>query len=392
MERKNYDVRRLSAYHEKKDASHNSFDTLLKEIEQRRNHSFPRIYALFAAIAVLLIGGLIFLWQSTSLKVVLAPKKITIQPQGEIITLPHEALSVRIPLADADLPFLTKKVEARARGTIVVYNASGTKAHQFVKRTRFEAADGNIYRIEKALTIPGATKQGSELVPGEVEAEVVADEPGEAYNKDLVDFTVPGLKGSPLFEKFYARSKGPLTGGFVGEEMTIDRKAIADDASFAERERALGEELRAHLPDGFLLPEVAWDVAYGMEGEAPYAEVTGWMVKRDDLDKKLASLFFEEEESKKVMLLDDSRLSLTSVSLLEDNSALRLIAEGEVVYVERIDKDRLPTVIAGLSSAEEINTFFEDLGSIESATLIFSPAIFKRIPSKPSRITIDVSL
>jgi hypothetical protein len=393
MERKNYDVRQLSAYQEKKDANP-SFGRLLKEIEDRRKHPSRGKYLIIAAIAILMMsGGVFFLWQNASLAISITPKKVTIQPQGEIIALPFEKISVRVPLAGVDIPLVSKHVEEYARGTIVIYNA-GTDTHQFVARTRFESPDGKIYRIQKSIAIPGATKKENELTAGSIEAEAVADEPGEASNKEFTDFTVPGLKGSPLFEKFYARSKGAIAGGRVGEEQVVDRKAI-EGSAFAERERALSEQLHAQLPNGFLLPQSAWHISYVVENGIPQADITGWIIKRDDLGKKLSSLFFEEEESKRVALFDLANLTISSISepdaLAGENAFLRLVAKGEVVYVERIDKDRLPALIVNLHSANEINAFFESLGSVESATLIFSPSFFERIPADASRITVDVS-
>ncbi len=105
-----------------------------------------------------------------------------------------------------------EKVNRAASGTIIIYNNYNATAQRLVKNTRFETPEGLIFRITDSVTVPG--KKGT--VPGSVEATIVADATGEKYNVGLKDFTIPGFKGDPRFNTFYARSKTPLQGGFVG--------------------------------------------------------------------------------------------------------------------------------------------------------------------------------
>lgn len=390
---KNRDVRRLPAYHDQEVAPQ-SFDSLLKEIEERRKRPSHKWYAIGLGIFLLLAGGFFFVWRNASLRVVLTPKKIMINAEGQMVALPFEEISLRVPFEGADIPFVIKKVEEHARGIVVVYNAYSTKPHRFVARTRFESPDGKIYRIEKPLFIPGATEEGGALVPGSIEVEVAAENSGVEYNKEFTDLTVPGLKGSALFEKFYARSKGPISGGRKGEERVVDRKALTGGA-FGDQERSFIDKLKVQMPDGFLLPDASWRVAY--EGEPPEisANVTGRMIKRADLGVKLASLFFEPGQAGRVILVDDSRLSLKNLSSLSNGAdkgdLLRVMAQGEVVYAENLAKEEMPSALVKLRSSEEVDAFLKNLGSVESATLIFSPAFLKRVPSNPNRIIIDVA-
>lgn len=393
---KNRDVRRLSAYHDDhgRDAAEpQSFNSLLKEIEERRKQPSHKWYAVGLGIFLLLTGSFFFVWRNASLRVVLTPKKVTVNPEGQIVVLPFEKISLKETFESADIPFTVKKIEERARGAIVVYNAYSAKPHRFVARTRFESPDGKIYRIEKPLLIPGAKEEGGTLAPGSIEVEVVAESPGEEYNKEFADLAVPGLKGSALFEKFYARSKGPISGGRKGEERVVDLKASASEA-FASQERSFVDKLLVQMPEGFLLPEAAWNVAYGEDPPAFYADITGRIIKRADLGAKLALLLFGSDQAGRVMLIDDSRLSLKNLSPLgngaDKEDSLRVMVQGEAIYAERIAKEEMPSALAELHSSEKIDTFLKNLGSIESATLIFSPAFLKRIPSNPSRITIDV--
>ncbi|OGG71770.1 hypothetical protein A3A35_02515 [Candidatus Kaiserbacteria bacterium RIFCSPLOWO2_01_FULL_51_21] len=133
----------------------------------------------------------------------------------EVITLDKNG-SLAVPATGEE------EANVRASGQIIIYNNYGSQAQRLVRNTRFESSDKRIYRIDKSVVVPGKTASG----PGSLEVTVYADEPGEKYNADLMDFTVPGFKGSPQYDKFYARSKTPMTGGFVGKRLTVDPAAL----------------------------------------------------------------------------------------------------------------------------------------------------------------------
>lgn len=137
-----------------------------------------------------------------------------------------------------------EQAEEQARGRITVYNEFSESSQRLIKNTRFAAPDGKIYRIRESIVVPGRKPDGT---PGSVEVDVFAEEAGEAYNKPATEFTVPGLAGLPQEGKIYAKSTGPLSGGFVGERRTVGE---------AERTRAY-DEMRTALKDELLAAAVA---------------------------------------------------------------------------------------------------------------------------------------
>ena len=44
---------------------------------------------------------------------------------------------------------------------------------------------------------------------------------GEEYNSTPLDFEILVFKGTPKYSKFYARSKGDITGGFKGKSPVV---------------------------------------------------------------------------------------------------------------------------------------------------------------------------
>jgi len=148
-----------------------------------------------------------------------------------------------------------KTVNSKASGTITIYNEFGSQSQILIKNTRFQATDGKIYRIDRSVTVPGTKTVGGKTVPGTLDVTVYADASGPSYNIGLSDFTVPGFKGSPRFDKFYAKSKTPMTGGVSGivkvvsdEDITQARSSLS--ASLKEK---LLKEAEAELPKGMVL-------------------------------------------------------------------------------------------------------------------------------------------
>lgn len=175
----------------------------------------------------------------------------------QVITIEREGSEVVKASGEAD-------VERRASGVIIVENDYSKALQRLIKNTRFEAPDGKIYRINESVDVPGQRIEGGKTLPGAVEVTVYADSPGEAYNRGLTDFTIPGFKGDPRYGKFTARSKTPMTGGFVGRE-----RVVSDDELAAARSRirdSLAGELkgaaRAQMPAGFILFDDASVISY----------------------------------------------------------------------------------------------------------------------------------
>ncbi|MEI7749826.1 MAG: hypothetical protein WCJ25_02380 [Candidatus Moraniibacteriota bacterium] len=102
---------------------------------------------------------------------------------------------------------------SKATGKVIIYNEYGPDAQQLVATTRFQSDDGKVFRLSKGVTVPGITKQNGQNVPGVVEADIVADVAGSAYDIGPTNFSIPGFSGGPKAGKIYAKSKSAMTGG-----------------------------------------------------------------------------------------------------------------------------------------------------------------------------------
>lgn len=108
-------------------------------------------------------------------------------------------------------------VERKARGVITVHNGYSSSPQRLTARTRFAAPDGKIFRLDTAITVPGAKIEGGNIIPSSIDAAVTADKPGEEYNiGPVAKFTIPGFFGTDRYEGFHGSSSAPMTGGFMG--------------------------------------------------------------------------------------------------------------------------------------------------------------------------------
>lgn len=157
----------------------------------------------------------------------------------------------------------TDSVGRKARGSITIYNNFGVEPQSLVASTRFVTPDGKIYRLDSNVTVPGATKDGTKIVPSSIEATVTADQPGEEYNIGPVSkFRIPGFQGTAKYDGFYAESKGSMTGGSFGETK-VPTDTDLDNARAdltAKLEDALRAEFFVGLPENIKVLEGAYDV------------------------------------------------------------------------------------------------------------------------------------
>ncbi len=148
-----------------------------------------------------------------------------------------------------------EKVEKKATGTIIIYNAASETPQKLIANTRFESTNGKIFRIATAISIPGRKTENGKMIPGSIEATITADQTGESYNLGLSDFTVPGLKGDARYTTIYARSKAPSTGGFSGNMKVVDtslEQATKKELEIALKAR-LKNDIMSQIPVNFVL-------------------------------------------------------------------------------------------------------------------------------------------
>jgi len=138
---------------------------------------------------------------------------------------------------------------AKAKGKLTIYNAFNTSSQILVQNTRFESADGLIFKLDSRITVPGASLKNGEIVPSSIVANVTAAENGAGYNISAGRFTIPGFKGTDRFTGFYADSKEKFSGGTDGQSTVVSSIDLknAEKAAFDILNTQLDTELKNQI-------------------------------------------------------------------------------------------------------------------------------------------------
>jgi hypothetical protein len=315
----------------------------------------------------------------------------------EVMTLTRELFD-EVPANGEDF------VEEKASGQVIVYNNYSSAGQKLIKNTRFETPDGLIYRIKDAVTVPGRKTVNGEIVPGSLEVTVYADEAGASYNKELVDFTIPGLKGDPRYSKFYARSKTPMIGGASG----IKRVALLEDLTKATDE--LNGKLRAEIleeassvkPEGFILLDNSYVInidsstSNGSEGNVlvtQKAVFKGLIFNENDFAKFVAENTIALYNGADVHLSGSDSLSLkidsNSSGPLETLESVDFSLNGDTKIVWLFDEVSLLEDLKGVSK-KDAEAIFARYPSIETAEVIVRPFWRRSITSKEKKIKLEI--
>ncbi len=345
--------------------------------------------------------------QSVSLNAPIVAHRGTAASAGglafEIMTLSGEEKKI-FPATQVE------RIDTAASGKIIIYNNFDSKNQQLVARTRFETTEGLIYRVRNPVVVPGQKILNGTKIPGSVEVTVYADESGEKYNIGLTDFTIPGFKGTPRFDGFYARSVAPMTGGSSGIVKTVSKEQLA------QAKIELGNLLQSRLlqkaysqkPDDFILYNDA--VFFAIDEGTPRAIQTN--VDKDEVDvivsgtvhglifnEKSLSQFFARTlvpdaapESVIVKNLDSLTFKISNKELFSptEDTALSFVVEGNPRFEWLFDIAQLKRDVAG-KSKNEFNQILKKYPNIQKAELALRPFWKGSFPEKVERIEIKTA-
>jgi len=297
-----------------------------------------------------------------------------------------------------------KQVSRKASGQIVVYNNDTTTSQRLIATTRFETTDGLVYRIEDPIVIPGKKTVNGKTEPGSIEVTVYADEAGENYNTGLSDFTLPGLKGSSKYDTIYARSKTPMSGGFVGVEKVVSDSTLAktkDELETSLRSKLVAEAT-AQVPDDLILiPSLSSFSFEDLPQSAASSQnnviinrrgnLNGVMFKKSDLSKQLAIKKISLSDEDVVGIKDFSSLSFSFIGTPPANILLadeiNFMVSGSATLVWKTDEVSLKSDLVGKKKGD-MPSILNNYPTIESASATIRPFWSRSFPDLASLIEI----
>ena len=380
----------------------------------RRSHRPKRFWLIaLAVVAACALFGLL-------LSTVFAGATITVYPRTETVTLPatlqaqpnapvgvlgFQTISVTRSATVSVPASGIKKVTRPASGIITISNAYSSASQRLIANTRFEAADGKIYRIRASVTVPGATGSGAALKPGTVSATVYADSPGESYNKPAGEvFTIPGFKGDPRYTKFGAKSEGAISGGFIGDEPAIADSDLA--AAKTSLQQKLDADVRAaataEIPEGSIAISGTLEVSFMGITQTPSSDktaslsqsatATGIIVRQSSLASAIAKSEVGQYQGEAVLFGDTPSMDIAlEPGSKRTDGTITLTLKGQATLVWQFDKNEIVAALVG-KSKDEFQTVIRDFQpAVAKAEASIRPFWQGKFPSDVNKITIKVS-
>lgn len=296
-----------------------------------------------------------------------------------------------------------KTVSTYARGNIHIYNAYGASPQKLVAGTRFETKDGKIFKIQKAIIIPGAKVSGGKLVPSVIDAEVTASQPGEEYNIGAEYFTIPGFQGSPKYAGFYAKSTENMSGGKVGTAKVLStadfeaaKSELQNELIDALKQEIMGaSQTNLKIIDGASVVKLvnlkssakvgdAVD-SYTIEAKVDWQAIAFREQDLVDVTTKFLGGKYPAVDTGQIK--DSISLSKPQIDWLRGEMTLLVSINDNLA--SSVNIENLKNSVAG-KGTEDIRRVIAGQPQIQSATITFSPFWVTSAPQDPSKINIMV--
>lgn len=378
---------------------------------------------IFLIIIAVLIGG------ALSVYLFLPKATITINTIGEIKsidaevngnnsssqinydtnTIPTNLISIDEEISKSfDVSGKKSVSNQKAFGTITIYNEYSTNTQPLVATTRFESSDGKIFRLKKSISVPGMVKVDNEMKPGAIEAEVIADEPGEAYNIGPTTFTIPGFKdsGNEKYTKFYAKSFKAMTGGGSGsEDVNVVQASDIENAKnklLTELTAKSKQEIRNVAGEEYEIPEEAismGNVEYKVSnsvGETAQnfavslkTKASAITVKKQDLKDVLGKIIVKRSGAKSI---NESSLSYEFGKTDADfnNNTLLMRLHVTAKFNSDLNTEEIKQGLLG-KNEEEAKNFLSTYPEISTFSISYWPSFpFVKIPIYGKRVEIKL--
>ncbi|OGF68577.1 hypothetical protein A3H65_03160 [Candidatus Giovannonibacteria bacterium RIFCSPLOWO2_02_FULL_45_14] len=385
----------------------------LPEIKKEgRKFGLPKLKStliLLGAVIILAAIG-IFAISLAEVRVSVAPRQVSMDVDANIEASSNAASAVSLEIISVeDTVELGGSIEKTSSGTekasgqIIIFNAYSTAEQALVATTRLEAPGGKIYRIKNSITLPGGKMEGGKLTPGQLEVTVYADKAGAEYNIGLADFTIPGFKGTPKFEKIYARSKTEMAGGSSGGAKIVTQEAINNLLIQAQENfrQEIKNKVQKSLLESAYIPASAIDVKITLLDADPKVNTVADEVqikakvsaqvsifKADEITRELASKYLDLNGEEKVMVnnLNDLDFKILSKNINEKKITFKIAGQARFTWL--FDEEALKKDLSQASRSMRQDVFKRYPG-IDRAEITFSPSWLRFFPSDPNKIKLD---
>lgn len=329
---------------------------------------------------------------------------ITTVDKGNTRQLEFSMIAFSETQSIALIPDTEEPSQNKASGIIRIFNDYSTSPQRLSPKTRFESVDGKIFMLgDEELIIPG--KNGD--IPGEALATVYAQEPGEAYNIDITDFSIPGFLELGLDEKYtgiYALSTSAFTGGSSGMVPAISKelkdrqiKDLEAKVQAALEERLLSEKtVPMQLIENsvsIVFKEPRFEIKEGEEKGtlSVSGSIFALLLDTQELASYLAIQELGISDGEEVSLLDGSALVALYTGPGPINyqsiSSAQISVSGTAYFVWKVNQEKIAELFAGTRKQDIARTAVQS-PAIGSVRITNHPKWRSVLPAAEEQITI----
>jgi hypothetical protein len=378
-----------------------------------------KIFIGFVGLCLVAFAGVAAYLYLPSAKIIIEPNvsknKINLGLLGAVDIVEADQRSIPIRVINKEesisLPYEVKGEAAlsgkKAHGSIVIYNEYDKSPQTLIATTRFESADGKVFRIVRNVIVPGTTIVAGEAKPGVITAEVIADQSGPDYNIDPSSFTIPGFKDGPKYAKFYAKSTEQMVGGSTDGE-TLGGAVVQKNIDDAKRETeiALKDKISQSIKDGLSPGDVVLEQAEKITvTKSAAAAKVGDMLSTFNYTAtaSIQVLVFSENDVRKIMeqrLTDNQQLKdvKKDISKVEygtvnsdfDKNTLELKIYGEVKITPIFDGEEIKKELLG-KTEEQLADILKKYPDMKSVHIEFHPTFVSRISQYAGRVSVEIA-
>ncbi len=295
----------------------------------------------------------------------------------------------------------TKQVSRSASGVITIYNTGSTDAQRLIANTRFQSPDGKIYRIHDSVTVPAVTKAADvSTVPGTATVTVYADSPGDSYNLSTdTRFTVPGFKGDPKYDEFYAEAAA-VVGGYVGPEPAVADADLskATDTLKQGLSQAAQSALTSQIPAGYIavpgtLVATFSDISQAPDGAtsadlSQTITMSGAVVSAAALASAIARQSVDSYNGESVAFADLGQITISAATTTAPGQDIPVVLSGTPTLVWQYDPNALKAALVGKSKATFQSIVESFAPAIARADAKVRPFWEANFPSDPAKIDV----
>lgn len=384
------------------------------------SHKFFWFFGLATVLIIFGVGAYLFL-PKADLKIItkMENKSVDSEIVGSVSATSSDYDKKIIPAKKISLDEeLTKTFDStgdkavsnqKAKGKITIYNEYSTSPQPLVATTRFLSEDGKLFRLVKGVTIPGMTKEGTEMKPGTIEAEVVADQAGKEFNIEPSKFTIPGFEssGGEKYTKFYGKTEWAMTGGgdsgekinsVTEEDIAAAKKSIMDSLDDFTRQKIqekAGDGMII-LDDGVKKEDVIFSVS-NYAGDITDSFSVSAIVKAETI--VVADKDFKEMIGKMIAGSGKNQSSFDYDTMSLDFGKTNIDFEAETISIKfhasgkmnpNVDLDEIKKGILG-KKEDSLKAYLSDFDDIKQIEIIYWPVfINSKIPSFESRVNVTL--